>query len=123
MAKRGMKLGKLSKIIAKWRGFFPQALPRGGADFEAFANSIFELYDIPNNETYVNAIATMVLHLSPTTSHKSKYFFVRSVRKAMANQVAFDVIDAIRQKAKQAEVELISSKALDDQSKSQTATS
>lgn len=46
--------------------------------------------------SYRHAIATMIMHLGPTTSRKSNYYFASSIRKAMANQIAYQVIQDLK---------------------------
>lgn len=89
---------QLRKIKAK----FPTKLPTSGApEFNAWATSILELYELPTFDSYYHAIATAIMHLSPTTSHAPKAFFAKTVRKAMANQIAYEKISEIREKEKQ----------------------
>lgn len=39
----------------------------------------------------------MVMHLGPTTTHVPKMFFAKSIKKAMANEVAFNKIQQLKQ--------------------------
>lgn len=38
----------------------------------------------------------MIMHLGPTVSYRSKYFFATCIRKAMSNQIAYEIIQEIR---------------------------
>lgn len=69
---------------------------------EAFMLDIFETYRLPDMPSYRQAIASLIMHLGPTTSKMSRKYFAISVKKAMANQVAYEVIDAIRAADKKA---------------------
>lgn len=93
---------KTCQFTSKMRGFFPEKLPTSNSKLEEFTDTVLSLYGIPFHPSYKNAIATMIMHLSPTTDRKSKYYFVKSVRKAQANQVAYEMIDAIREEEKKA---------------------
>jgi hypothetical protein len=87
----------MMKLISWVRGFFPTALPKGSNEFDLFCNSILSIYNIPDFPSYRRTIASLVMHLGPTTTHVPKVFFGRSIRKAMANQVAFDKIQQYKQ--------------------------
>lgn len=87
----------VKRILSFVRGFFPSQLPVGLESFHKWADSIFDTYNIPNGSTYRHALASMIMHLGPTTHRKSKWFFVASIRKAQANEVAFDVIQTIKE--------------------------
>lgn len=93
---------KIRKIYSFFRGFLPSKLPRSLKDFDKFSQSIFETYNIPATDGYRHAVATMIMHLDQhKTSHK-KISFVRAIRKAMSNEVAFKVLADLREKEKKA---------------------
>lgn len=86
----------LVKFIQIVRGFFPAKLPLNLADFEIYASSIFELYDVPDMPSYRHAIASGIMRLGPITAYKSKFYFALSVKKAMANEIAFQNIQLLK---------------------------
>lgn len=92
-------------------GFFPQKLPITGLEeLNAFNSRLFDLYGLPDEKGYQQAIATMIMHLGPTVTRKSPYWFACSIRKAMANEVAFQKLQDIKreheeQKAKEIKAE------------------
>lgn len=88
------------RFLRQFLGLFPTKLPKGLEEFEVFAKDIFDLYDIPDFPSYRQAIATMVMHMPPTTHRKSKHHFMRAIRKAQANQVCYEVIQQIREEEK-----------------------
>lgn len=69
-------------------------------------------------ENLKHALATMIMHLGPTESHKQDAFFIHSLRKAAANQVAHAIImEAQAEKQKKLAEEhkaLEAKKALDE---------
>lgn len=87
---------EIKKTIAQIRGLLSTALPKGATEFDSFCDSILSTYDIPNFPSYRRTIASLIMHLGPTTTHVPKVFFARSIRKAMANQVAFDKIQQLK---------------------------
>lgn len=90
-----------------WRIYdlFPRRLPIGRAEFDDYCSFLFLVHNLPDLPSYRNAVATMVMHLGPTVSRKAPYYFVTSIRKAQANEVAYAVIQEMRalEKQKQAE--------------------
>ncbi len=94
------KLAKAWAFIARIKGFVPVQLPTGAKAFDAFCESILSSYDLPRLPSYKHSIATMIMHLGPTVSHKAPYFFAKSVRKAMANQTAYDAMQRIKEEEK-----------------------
>lgn len=93
----------MKQLLNKLKGMFPSKLPTGTADFDSWAVSIFTTYNLPDMPSYRNAIASMIMHLGPTTDKKPLLFFAKAVRKAQANQIAYEEI----QKLKQAENDYI----------------
>lgn len=60
--------------------------------------SIFDLYQIPDNTLYRYRICSMIQHLDPTTTTKSKRFFGKTLRKAMADEAAFFKMRELKEK-------------------------
>jgi len=75
-------------------------LPVGLSEFNAFCETIFTKYSLPDMPSYRNAVATMIMHLPQTEDKAALSFFAKSIRKAMANQVAYEVIQQIREDEK-----------------------
>lgn len=86
------KLKKLARLV---RAHFPSVLPRGKTEFEVWAADIVDLADAPKNPTILSVVATMVMHIPPTQSSKPKMYFIRSIHKAMTNQVADAIIKEV----------------------------
>jgi hypothetical protein len=94
-------LSKIKRFYYQLLGFFPAHLPTGLADLGKFCDDLFFTYELPDLPSYRHAVASMIMHLSPTTIRKPKRFFALSVKKAMANQVAFELIQQIKEKEKE----------------------
>lgn len=77
-------------------GFIPSRLPVGMQEFDTFCISIFTTYDLPDLPSYRHAIASLIMHLGPTTAYKPKFYFALSVQKAMSNQIAFENIQLLK---------------------------
>lgn len=72
----------------------PRPLPMGRQAFEEWSDRIIKGALIPGATiaTQKWTLANLIMHLGPTESHKPDAFFIHSLRKLAANQVA----DAIR---------------------------
>lgn len=92
------------------RSYFPQSLPKGLTELELFSQSIFKIYKLSDHPSFHHAVATMIMHLGPTTHKKSKRYFAVSIFKTMANQVAYEKIQQI----KEAENKTITEKSVEE---------
>lgn len=97
MTKLITQLTKVMRLIAS---HFPSKLPTGGCEFDKFFSSICQLYDFPEENSYKQAVCTMIMHLNPLCTRKAKYYFVRSIRKSQANQVAYHKLQEIKDSEK-----------------------
>jgi hypothetical protein len=95
-----LKLQQIKLKLQRLFGFVPVKLPVGLAEFNKFYEHLISVYNLPDLPSYRQAVATMIMHLPPTISKKAPVFFAASIKKAMANQVAYDVIQAIRESEK-----------------------
>lgn len=72
-------------------------------EFESWAASIVELSgEFADVDSMKFAIASQIMHLGAQRSSVPKNFFVRSLRKAAANQVASQVFQDIKTKQQEA---------------------
>lgn len=93
-------------------GLFPHKLPVGLTEFDAFYKKICQTYAFPPSAGYRQAVATMVMHLEPTVCWKQLQYFGDSVMKAQANEVAYQVLQMLKeeQKAEQEKAKLEATK-------------
>lgn len=76
-------------------------LPTGMAEFEVWADRIVSGTLLPVEPGDLKfAIANMILHLGPQESHKPDAFFIHSLRKTAANQIAVAKREEYHAKAK-----------------------
>lgn len=80
-------------------------LPRDMPSFEKFWSFIYSTYDFPCLPSYRNAVAAMIQHLGPQVAWKPPLYFAKSIRKAMSNQTAFEVMQRIKEDEKKAQEE------------------
>lgn len=97
---------RLISALAFLGSFLPTPLPRTPAQFDAWAASILKLGGLPENDSFRNALATRMMHVNETTTLVPKRFFVNVLCKSISNQLAYQVIEDIRNKRKQEQAEL-----------------
>ncbi len=110
---------KLNKIVNKLLSYFPTSLPVGLTEFNKWADSIIELSGkFADEDSMKWAISSQIMHLGPQRSSVPKNYFVQSLRKAAANQVAGQVFQDIKTKQdnmrKQAEATADTQPAIDE---------
>ncbi len=83
--------------------YYPTPLPVGLSEFETWADSIIELSgEFADKDSMKYAIASNLIHLPHTKAKVPKAYFVNTLRKAAANQVASQVFQDIKIKQQQA---------------------
>lgn len=85
-------------LFKRIRCRFPSRLPNGVEEFKAFVDDIAELSGLPNNEKLQSVISSFILSLHPTTDAIPKLLMAQQLRKAAANQVAFEMLDRLKEK-------------------------
>ena len=86
------------KIFKTIRSLFPSKLPQGMTEFETWAKDIIELAGIPDNDSTRFAVAVSILHLDATSAFKPKHYFVKTLIKGAASQVAGGVMQELKEK-------------------------
>lgn len=86
-------------LLKRLMSYFPCPLPVGMSQFETWSDSIIALSGpYADSDSMKFAIASMIMHLGAQRSYVPKNFFVRSLRKTAANQIAGQVFQNIKQK-------------------------
>jgi hypothetical protein len=85
-------------FLAVFASFYPQKLPNGREEFERFAIRIIKTFHLPDNDSFRNMIAGMIQHAPQTTARLSAHYFGCRIRKAVANEVAFYVMQDLKEK-------------------------
>ena len=92
----------LSKISTLIQLIIPRRLPKTDAEMTSFVQLICDLGGFPLNDSMIQSVAVMLQHLAPLKTFATPLFFVLSLHKAMINQAAFNAIQDVRQRAKEA---------------------
>lgn len=108
----------MRQLLKKLLSYLPSKLPIGMQEFNEFSSEVIQLSGkFADEDSMKFAIASQMMHLGPQTSSISKQFFIRSLRKAAANQVASQVFQDIKIKQQQMQEE---AKKLAEQNKEDT---
>lgn len=91
---------KIRHFIEKLKGRRFESIPLGLTDFNAFSADVLRIYEIPDMPSYRHAIATMVMHMGEAQVKIRKRDVALRLKKAMANQIAYAVIEQIRNEEK-----------------------
>jgi hypothetical protein len=92
---------KIKKFILRLWYYVPQTLPTTGKpEFERLMKQLSYVYGLPDEASYHHAIATIIMNQSPTTDKIPPRFFAKSIRKAMANEIAFARLQELREEEK-----------------------
>ena len=98
--------------------YCPRPLPVGKAAFETWSNRILSLAGpYADKDSMVFALATNIMHMGSTQGWVADVHFLRTLRKAAANQVASQVFQDIKLKqqlAAQKAAEVTAEKAASD---------
>lgn len=78
----------------------PRPLPMGRQEFDVWSDRIISGAIIPGvtPDSVKFALAEMIMHIKPTDDHVADSFFIKSLRKSAANQVAYAVMEELRAK-------------------------
>ncbi len=95
-------MSPFKKFVTRLKHLFPSVLPLNMDEMNVFIEDIITANSLPNDKSYHHAISGAIMHLGPVTSHKSKRWFAKSVRKAIANQVAYQKIKSLQDEEKKA---------------------
>jgi hypothetical protein len=117
----------MKKLIKLLLSYLPTKLPVGLKEFYTFADDIIELSGpYADRDSMTFAIASQLIHLDHLKSAIPKQYFVRSLRKSAANQIASQVFQDIKTKqaealaAKQQAEETAKQNAVTDEQEGQT---
>lgn len=90
----------------QWK-LFRVKLPVGVTALEKLSHDLMKVFNIPNLPSYHQAFAQMIMHHNPTSKDKyirpdliNMFHVKHGIHKAMANQVAYEVIQRIKDEEK-----------------------
>lgn len=90
-------------LVKRLLSLLSTALPVGMTELDAFISDVIELSgEYADRDSMAFAICSMIIHLGPQRSHVPKNYFVRSLRKVAANQVASQVFQDVKKRQDEA---------------------
>lgn len=92
------------RVVANFLSYLPRRLPQGLTEFNSFAEEVIGLAGLPDNDSTRFAVAVQIMHLGQTDSHKPRRYFVKTLAKGAASQVASQVINDLKDKQKAAQL-------------------
>ena len=75
-------------------------LPQTKTEMDELVHEIAMRFRLPDDENTYDAIQTMVLHLPSNQAHASMEYFGYSVQKQIANRVAWEGMQVLKEKRK-----------------------
>lgn len=91
-------MNTVKKYLLRARHLLPTSLPIYAEEFTPFLDNLFILYELPDVPNYRHAACSMIMHLSSDTI--TLRTLAASIRKAMTNQLAFNLIQKINEDEK-----------------------
>lgn len=90
-------LAQLKKYFALFCAHFPSTLPHQNKDdFNQWLLELFTLFNLPDSPSYRQAVSVAVMHLPESKSVVSKSYFAKVIRKRMASELAYSIIEEVR---------------------------
>lgn len=95
----------MKTLLLRLRALFPSRLPTGVSAFNDWAESFYEIYEMPttHRESVKFVLASTIMHLGPTAIYKSKFYFYLVLSTGAAKQVAGSIFYDIKEAQKKAE--------------------
>lgn len=91
-------------LLKRLLSYLPSRLPVGMSEFDTWSSAIIALTGpIADNDSLRFALASQIMHQGAAKGSIPKSFFVNSLRKAAANQVASQVFQDIKIKQQDAQ--------------------
>lgn len=72
-------------------------LPITGEEFDRIADSVFATSGLPDQPSYRHAIGSYIMHLGPAEDRVQISDIAKAIRKAIANQVAYNKMKQLEQ--------------------------
>jgi hypothetical protein len=97
-----------AKLKRAWKvlnSYIPKQLPQSEAAAQAWCTEVLEVAGLPDNASFRIAIYSMVLHLSSKATKASQQGFIQQLRRSIANQSCYNLMDELKRQEKQKEAD------------------
>lgn len=91
-----------STIAMHLLSFVPRRLPQRDIELPPFLDRICKLADVPVNDSFEQAICTIILHTPAHINWVSDRKFVKELQSSISKQVSYNRISDIKARAKAA---------------------
>lgn len=90
---------KLIRVLKQVRARFNSPLPVGVTEFNEWADSFNDIYDLPtkDKDSIRIVLSSTIINMGSVTTHRPKYHFYKAIMAAAAKQVAGSVFSEIQQ--------------------------
>jgi hypothetical protein len=88
----------MKRLLKQVLALFPTNLPVGIDEFNKWADSFFEIYDLPtqDKDSVYHTLAAIVINGGSQTHRRSKYFCYATLRAGAAKQIAGSIFTEIQ---------------------------
>lgn len=90
-------LNKLKRILKVVMSFVPQQLPQSEYAVLRLCKEVTELGNLPNNDSFTQAIASSVMHLSQDATTLTKRRVLNGLRRSIANQASYNIMAMVKE--------------------------
>ncbi len=98
---RGRNSASTPVVVINAQMTEPRPLPMGVTEFHEWSDRIISGALVPADKPSLKfALAEMIMHLKPTEDHCSDAYFIKCLRKGATNQVAYAMMETIRNERK-----------------------
>lgn len=89
---------KLKFFFLKLKSYFPTQIPKGATSLNVWIGNIIFLAgkEIPDNRSTRFAVATMIMHAGTDRDSVPMNKFVKKLRKAASNEVAYSLLSSMK---------------------------
>lgn len=92
---------KILKVIKRLVALHKnRALPQTEPALEALVQEVLELGGFPLNDSFRHSIATQIMHLDNNATSVRASSFINTLKRSIANQVAFNIIQDTKERQK-----------------------
>lgn len=87
----------MKKVFEKCKRFYDmwrsRPLPQTDTELENLVHTVLDLGGFPANDSFSHAIASQIMHMGSQVSDCRARNFIVTLRRSIANQVAFNMIE------------------------------
>lgn len=90
----------LLRVLEQVKARLPESLPQTETAVKTFAGSVCRIGGFPENDSFLHAVATQIMHQDSQATSVRKITFVNALRRSIANQSAYNIISEVKERQK-----------------------